>query len=71
MREMKTQDINILLAAILVSGIALFGATIMAVNELTTSDDYFDLAEHHLEQAVKNLQKANELLAQEQHNAQQ
>ena len=69
---MKIQDINyILLAVILVSGIALFGATIMAVNELTTSDDYFDLAEHQLQQAVKNLQKANELLAQEQHNEQQ
>jgi len=68
---MKTQGTNLLLGVILVSGIALYGATIMAVNELATSKDYYDLAEHHLEQASESLKKANDLLLQEQHNAQQ
>lgn len=69
-RDMKIQGTNILLAVILVSGIALFGFTLLAFNELATSKDYYDLAEHHLELAIESLDKANELLAQEQHNEQ-
>ena len=71
MTDMKTQGTNLLLGVILVSGIAIYGGAIMAVNNTATSDTYFDLAEHQLEQASENLRKANELLAQEQHNAQQ
>jgi len=62
---------NILLAVILASGIAVYGSTIMAVNKMATSDTYFDLADHHLEQASESLKKANDLLLQEQHNEQQ